>query len=73
MADLGHKVDERTASADKPGLFTQLTSAVQKVTDKADAYIGSVRSFLPPPFYLRLRCYGWDAIEHPCARRDRMY
>lgn len=53
VADFTHKVDERTASADKPGLITQLTSAVQKVTDKADAYIGSVsiRSPCPPPMH----------------------
>lgn len=43
VSDFTHKIDERTASGNKPGLITQLTSAVQSLTDKADSYISSVR------------------------------
>lgn len=41
VSDFTHKIDERTASGNKPGLITQLTSAVQSLTDKADSYISS--------------------------------
>lgn len=62
VSDFTHKIDERTASGNKPGLITQLTSAVQSLTDKADSYISSVRD--DETIYQR-KCRAYMISTHP--------